>query len=180
MIQKILVGTLATLAFVGLGLVAIFMMQPSEVVVERSVVVDASPEDIFAHVDDFRAWEQWSSLAGPDRELSFEGADRGEGAVLEWEGDEEVGTGRMTIVDSRPGESLEIEVELRQAVHSWHTVLFGFEAVDDGTRVTWSTRTEMSAPTKIFMSDDSIEETMGADFDEKLARLAAVVEDGER
>lgn len=180
MIQKMVLGILATLAFVGLGLVAIFMMQPSEVVVERSVVVDATPQQVFDHVEDFRTWQHWSSLADSDKEISFGGADRGEGAVLEWEGDEEVGTGRMTIVDSRPGELLEIEMELRQAVHSWHTAVFDFEAVDDGTRLRWSTHTEMSTPTMVFMPDDSIEEMIGADFDADLTRLATAVEDGQR
>lgn len=179
MIKKILVGSLATLAFVGLGLVAIFMMQPTEVVTERSVVVDATAQEVFSYVDDLRAWPQWSPLAGSDREVSFGEVDRGEGAVLEWEGDEEVGEGRITLVDSRPDESLTIEMELRQAVHSWHTARVDFETVDDGTRVTWSLHTEVSAPTKLFMADDSIEDMIGADFDESLTRLAAVVEDGE-
>ena len=179
MIQKVVIGIVATAALVGIGLLAIFMMQPSEVVMDHSQVVDASPDAAFDYVDDFRSWQHWSPLAGSDNQVSFGGADRGEGAVMEWENDDESQAGQMTIVDSRPGESLEIEVELRQPVTSWHTVDFTFEPVDDngGTRVTWSTRTETSAPMRLFMSDDNIEEMLGADPDHALAELAAVLEE---
>lgn len=175
MIQKILLGILATVAFAGLGLVAIFMMQPSEVVEEHSVLVAAPLDETFAHVEDFRAWQQWSPLAGPDSEVTFSGTEHGEGAVLEWSGDEEIGAGRMTIVDSRPEESLEIEMELREPVHSSHTTTFVFEPVDDNTRVTWSTHTEMSAPMRVYTPEDSMK-MIGLDHEKGLTQLAAIVE----
>lgn len=177
MISKVVVGIAATLAFFGIGLLAISMMKPSESVVEHSVVIDAPPEQIFSYVEDFRVWQKWSSFAEPERKLSFEGADRGKGAVLEWAGGDDAGRGRMTIVDSRPGEALEIELEFLEPIRSGHTMILTFEPVDGGTRVEWSIHTEISAPIKIFVPDGPMAEMIGDEPDTSLNRLAALVAD---
>lgn len=179
MISKILLGIVATLAFLGIGLYAIFSMQPSEFVVERSVVIEASPEVIFAHVDDFRAWQQWAPWAGPDVEVTFSGADHGEGAVFEWAGDGEIGSGRLTITESDPGRSVQMDHELLSPVRSWHTTEFTFEPVDGGTRVIWSIRSETSMPMKAFMSFGGLEEMIGQDYENALAQLVTIVEEAE-
>lgn len=178
MISRIIIGLVASIAFAGIAVFAVFMMQPSEVVIENSLVIDADPQQVFGYVDDFHAWQQWSPIAGADSEVSVNGAERGEGAVLEWTGGDEVGSGQMTIVDSRPGESVEIELELNKDARSWHTVIFAFEPVDDGTRVTWSTHTEMSSPMQLYITDDAIEEMIGDDLDRGMTQLAAIVDDG--
>lgn len=177
MVQKILIGIVGAVAFAGIALVAIFMMQPSEVVQEHSVVVDASPDEAFAHVEDLRTWQQWAPIAGPDTETTLGETDRGEDATLEWSGDEDAGAGQVTIVDTRPDESVELEMELREPVQSTHTSTFTFEPVDEGSRVTWTTRTEMSAPMRVFIPEDSLA-MIDLDYREGLDELAAVVESG--
>ncbi len=179
MLTRVILIIAATLVFVGVGLFAIYSMQPTEWVLERSAVIDAAPEVVFSQIEDFEAWQNWSPYAGADRELSFDGAHRGEGAVFEWSGDEEEGAGRLTIVESRPGEVLSIELETLKPVRSWSTMEFNLEPADDGTRVTWSMRSEMSLPMKTFISIGDMEERIGGDFEEGLTELAAVVESGE-
>lgn len=38
--------------------------------VERSTVIDAPPEAIFPHIDDFRAWSAWSPYEKMDSNLA--------------------------------------------------------------------------------------------------------------
>jgi hypothetical protein len=180
MFTRIILGVAATLAFVGVGLFAIFSMQPSEMVVEHSLVIDATPETIFEEIEDFRAWPAWSPWAGGEREIAFDGAHRGAGAVFEWSVDEEAEAGRLTIDESRPGEFLSIDFETLKPVRSWSTMEFHLDAVEGGTRVTWTMRSETSLPMKAFLSMADLSEAIRADYEEGLNQLAAVVEADEQ
>ena len=72
--------------------------------VQRSAVIPAAPERIFALLDDFRQWEQWSPWEelDPDMAHTYSGPERGVGAVHEWKGNKKAGEGRMEIVDTDP------------------------------------------------------------------------------
>jgi hypothetical protein len=71
MFKKILLG-LAALIAVFLIVVA---MQPDEFRVSRSATVAASPDRVFAQVNDFHNWQAWSPWAklDPDAKATFEG-----------------------------------------------------------------------------------------------------------
>jgi hypothetical protein len=67
--------------------------------VERSIVIDAPPAAVFPHIDDFRAWTDWSPYEKMDPNLAktYSGPARGVGAAYAWVG-KKAGSGRMEIV----------------------------------------------------------------------------------
>ncbi len=75
-----------------IALVVVVAMQPSEFHIVRSAKVSAAPADVFALVNDFHQWNDWSPWAklDPDAKNSFSGARPAQGpffngrATIRW------------------------------------------------------------------------------------------------
>src|SRR5438876_11472300 len=93
--------------------VCIVAMRPAEFRVVRSATMAAPPADVFAQVNDLHKWEAWSPWAklDPAMKQTYDGAPEGTGAIYSWNGDKNVGEGRMTITESRAGELIRIKLE---------------------------------------------------------------------
>ncbi|MGD9545891.1 MAG: SRPBCC family protein [Methylocystis sp.] len=119
------------LLFVVIGcavalLALVVYLQPDHFVVRREAVIDASPRKVFAAINNLHEWESWSPWAklDPNAEIRYEGPASGPGATFEWSGDKNVGAGRMTIVDSRPGERVDLKLDMRKPIAAIHDVSF--------------------------------------------------------
>jgi hypothetical protein len=110
--------TLAAVAAVIVVFLIVVALQPSDFKVERSATMRAPAPAAFAQVNDFQNWQAWSPWEKVDPALKrqFEGPKAGAGAVYAWQGNKDVGEGRMTIMESRPGELVRIKLEFSQAV----------------------------------------------------------------
>ena len=103
MLRKILIA----LAALILLFVVVVAMQPSELHVERTAEIAAPQGEVFAQVNDFHKWEAWSPWAklDPAAKVAFEGPpEAGQGTVMTWAGNDQVGEGKMTLVESRPSD----------------------------------------------------------------------------
>ena len=109
MLKKILIG----LAVLILGFVVVVALQPSEFQMERSTKIAAPAADIFPLVNDFHKWDSWSPWAklDPDAKISFEGPESGQGAAMSWAGNDKVGEGKMTVVESQPNDAVKLRVD---------------------------------------------------------------------
>lgn len=89
MFKKILLGLGAVIAIV----LVLAAFQPDRMTVERSATMAAPPAAVFAVVNDFRHWDDWSPWARLDPEMkkTLEGPPTGVGAVYKWSGNNEVG-----------------------------------------------------------------------------------------
>jgi len=77
--------------------------RPDTFRIQRTATMKAPPERIFPFIDDLRAHTSWSPFEkDPDMKRAHSGAARGKGAVYEWEGNRQVGAGRIAIMDSTP------------------------------------------------------------------------------
>lgn len=148
---------LVALAVLFVGILAVI---PSKYAVERSERIEAPPEVVFALLDVSR-WQEWSplSLADPAVKLTAQGS--GVGAKLAWAGDEQVGEGVLTVLDSRPGEHLGLSLEYTRPPSAGHHLDLDLlrsagEAVDGGppappgTIVTWKQTGANDFGTKAF------------------------------
>ncbi|HZB36572.1 MAG TPA: SRPBCC family protein, partial [Beijerinckiaceae bacterium] len=99
---------LAVIALILLVAIVVVLVlaarKPAGFRIERATSIKAPPDKIFALINDFRNWRAWSPWERMDPNLrrSYSGAERGEGAVYEWEGNSKVGKGRMEIVEAPP------------------------------------------------------------------------------
>lgn len=174
MFKKVL---LAVALLIGLVL-AYASSLPDSFTIERSATIQATPERIFAHVDDFHYWTSWSPWEGrdPNMKRTYSGAPRGVGAIYEWEGNSEVGKGRMEIIELVPPTKIKIRLDFLAPFEAHNTAEFTFAAGAPDTIVTWS----MSGPSpflsKLMSLVFDMDSMVGKDFEAGLSNLKSLTE----
>ena len=173
-LKKILLGFLAVLV-VFLIVVA---CQPPDFAIARSAAMAAAPAAVFAQVNDFHKWEAWSPWAklDPAMKTTYEGPSSGTGAIYSWAGNDQVGEGRMTIVDSRPGELVRIKLEFLKPFPATNQADFAFKGEGAQTSVTWTMTGRKNFLQKGFCMFMDMDKMVGGDFEKGLAQMKAVVE----
>lgn len=174
MLRKIL----GLLASVFVLLLLVIALQPDDFRIERRATLNAPAAAVFPHVNDFHLWNTWSPWAkiDPAMQQSFTGAAAGKGAVYSWNGNKDVGEGRMTILESRAPELVRINLEFIAPFKATNLTEFNFKGSGNQTEVTWSMSGHndfMLKAVGLFMNMDK---TVGGDFERGLAQLKSVAE----
>lgn len=146
--------------------------------VERGTRIAARPEVIFDHIDDLHRWTAWSPWEDKDPNLkrSYEGAPRGVGAVYGWEGDRNVGKGRMEIVASTAPSSVRVQLDFLAPFEARSMAEFTLVPEGDATKVVWTMEGPRPYPMKVMSLFLDMDGMIGRDFETGLARLKAVSE----
>ena len=176
----IFVYILIAVAIVILGFVIVVAMQPSEFRIARIATMAAAPADVFAQVNDFHKWEAWSPWAklDPNMKQTDEGAPAGVGVIHSWNGNNKVGEGRMTIMESRPNDLIRIKLEFMRPFRATNTAEFTFEPQGNQTVVTWAMTGRNNFMFKAFGMFMNMDKLLGNDFEKGLASMKSVVEAG--
>jgi hypothetical protein len=124
-----LIKILIAVALVLVVLAIVVALQPGDFRVARSANISAPPASVFAQVNDFHKWETWNPWGkiDPAMRQSYDGAPAGVGAVYSWAGNNEVGEGRMTIIESRPSELIRVKLEFFKPFAATNTAEFTFK-----------------------------------------------------
>src|SRR5688572_3855291 len=163
MIKKILIG----LAVAVVALAGIISTRPSEFSVQRSATIQAPADIAFAMVNDFRRWGEWSpwDKMDPDMKRTFTGANAGLDAIYEWSGNDKVGEGRMTILESKANELVRIRLEFIKPFAGISTTQFAFAPAGDDTKVTWTMQGKNDFIGKAFSLLMDMDAMIGKDFE---------------
>ncbi|HZR60147.1 MAG TPA: SRPBCC family protein [Xanthobacteraceae bacterium] len=173
MITIVLIAVAVALAAV----LAYAASKPDSFAVQRSALIDASPERIFPLIDDLHAQSAWSPFEkDPDMKRTHSGPPRGPGATYAWDGNRQVGAGQIAITDSKPPSQVVLSLQMLRPFKADNTVEFTLDRVGSGTRVTWAMRGRSPFMAKLmglFMDCDNM---VGKQFEEGLAKLKNLVE----
>ena len=108
--------------------------------------------------------------------MSACGADSGQGAVYAWQGNRDVGEGRMEIVEATPSSKVAIQLDFIKPLEGHNVAEFTLTPRGDATEVMWV----MYGPTPfigkvlgVFMNMDAM---IGSDFETGLASLKVAAE----
>ncbi len=174
MLIKILLAVVAVLAVLSV----IVAMQPSEFRIARSATITAPPEVVFAQVNDLPKWEAWSPWAkiDPQMKQSYTGPSAGVGASYSWSGNNEVGEGSNTIVESRQSELVGMRLDFVRPFKGSNAVEFTFKPEGNGTVVTWSMSGERNFVFKARGLIMDCDKMCGDQFEKGLSQLKMVVE----
>jgi len=178
MIKKILLLAVVVIVVVIAVCSVVVAMQPSHYHVERSATVNAPALIVFNQVNDFHKWDAWSPWAklDPNMKTNYEGTPAGNGAVYSWAGNSNVGEGRMTIADSKPGESIKIKLEFIKPFAATNATVFSFKPQGNQTTVTWAMDGDNNFIGKAFSLFMNMDKMVGGDFEKGLAQMKTVSE----
>ena len=171
MAKKLLLGCVALVAF----LLIFATTRPDNFRVERSSVIKADPARIYALLNDFHnfgSWSPWQKL-DPGMKVSYAGATNGKGAIYPWDGNDDVGSGRMEILQTEPHSRVLVKLDFLKPFEGHNTSEYTLASASGNTTVTWAMYGPSPYVSKlmgIFVSMDSM---IGKDFERGLANLKA-------
>jgi uncharacterized protein YndB with AHSA1/START domain len=167
-----------------LALVALVATRPAAFHIERSVSIQAPPENAFVHVNDFHAWSAWSPYEklDPQMERSYSGAPAGTGAAYGWKSESgNVGEGSMTIEKSVKPSEIVIRLEFTKPFAATNTATFSFvPQAGGGTTATWAMDGNNNFVGKAASLVMNMDQLVGSDFERGLAALKTLAESAVR
>ena len=176
-------GIVAVLVLlVAAGILVYAATKPNDFRVQRSASIKAPPERIYALIVDLHGWAAWSPYEKKDPAMkrTFSGAASGKGAVYEWDGDKNVGAGRMEIVDATPSSKIAIKLDFLKPFEGHNTAEFTMipsgVPSGDGTKVTWAMYGPSSYMMKVMGTFMNMDRMIGDDFAAGLANLKTIAE----
>lgn len=165
-----------------LGLVLVLgLVLPTTYRVERSLVILAPSELVYAQVAQPRRWPEWTPWNAsqyPGGEWMFGGPELGAGSVRSWTGDV-IGRGTLSLSEANPRTGVSYQASLDGGRFSARGRI-SLEPIEGGTRVTWVDEGGIGGhPLRRYLMP-LIRSRLGSGFEEGLARLKTVVESGGR
>jgi uncharacterized protein YndB with AHSA1/START domain len=153
-------------------------MKPDVFYVQRSISIKASPEKIFALIDDFHNWRSWAPQDREDPTMSrtYGGAPSGAGSVSEWNSAGSGGAGRMAIKESTPPGKVSIDVDFVKPFEAHNVNEFILEPAGESTKITWSMRGTNRYFMKVMSVFMSMDRMMGKHFEIGLNNLKILAE----
>jgi uncharacterized protein YndB with AHSA1/START domain len=174
MLNTIVISVVVLLvAFLGFA-----ATRPDTFRVQRAMRINAPPEKIFALINDLHRWGSWSPYEkkDPTMKRTHSGAANGKGAVYEWEGNRDIGTGRMEITDTSPPSRVSIKLDFIKPFEAHNNVEFTLEPNGHSTNVTWALHGPASYTSKVMSVVFNMDRMVGKDFEAGLAGLKAAAE----
>ena len=152
--------------------------KPTTLRVQRSVSINAPPERIFSLISDFHQWVTWSPYEQKDPAMkrTYSGTERGRGAVYAWDGDKNVGSGRMEILDVSAPSKIVIKLDFFKPFEGHNTAEFTLLPRADATTVDWVMHGPAPFLSKVMQVFINLDHMIGRDFEAGLANLKQLAE----
>lgn len=169
---KIVLAVLAAFGVLIGALLGLGLTRPDTYRVQREIEIAAQPAAIFANLDDFHRWADWSpwEKLEPGMKRSYSGPASGVGARYAWEGDK-VGAGTMTISESKPPERLTIRLDFTRPFAETNQVLLELTPAAAGTRVRWTMSGPLRLAGRVMSLFTNMDKVIGRDFEKGLVQL---------
>jgi uncharacterized protein YndB with AHSA1/START domain len=177
MLKVIGIMLAALLMVIGVVL-ALAATKPDSFHVQRTARIQAPPERIFPLINNFRLWGGWSPYEKKDPAMkrTFSGPPTGKGAAYAWDGDKNVGAGRIEIADVSPPNKVTIKLDMIKPFPTHNIVNFTLEPKGQSTNVTWAMQGPVPFMAKIVHVIVNMDRMVGGDFEAGLANLKALAE----
>jgi len=154
------------------AVLAVAATRPDVFRVQRAVSIQASPERIYRHIADFERWGAWSPYEKKDPAMKRSI----QGKVYQWEGNREVGQGRMEIVEAAAPSKVRITLDFSKPFEAHNMVEFSLQRKGEATDVTWDMQGPAPFLSRLIGLFVDMDAMVGRDFEAGLANLKAIAE----
>jgi len=166
MLKLVIILILAVIAII----LVLAALKPKTFRIMRSAVIPAPADKVFEQINDLHNWKNWSAWSKKDLNMAiaFSGPTSGKGAIYEWSGNKNVGSGRMEIIESIAPTLVVIKLDFITPFEGHNKASFALQAVSEGTKVVWVMDGPMGFISKIFSIFVDMDKMIGKDFEEGL------------
>src|SRR6266446_4473766 len=174
-----IIAIIAVVLVIAIAIILILAAtKPDTFSVQRATVVKAPPERIFPLINDFHQWGTWSPYENKDPAMkrSYSGVASVKGAVYTWEGNKNVGSGRMEILDASAPSKIAIKLDFFSPFEGHNTAEFTMLPQGDATNVTWLMHGPAPFMSKVMQVFINLDKMIGKDFEAGLANLKRLTE----
>ncbi|HEY6024393.1 MAG TPA: GyrI-like domain-containing protein [Pseudolabrys sp.] len=183
--MRFLKRLVAFLLVLIVALIGVAFFLPNSAHVERSITIARPPSVVFAVLDSYRRFNDWSPWAAkdPNAHYTISGPVAGVGAKESWQGDPKtVGSGSQEIIESKPNESVTTALDFGDMGKA--RARFVLSPDGKGTRVKWTLDTEapLALDGKLIWNAIGrymglfMDRMVGPDYETGLAKLKTLVE----
>lgn len=153
-------------------------IKPDAFVVQRSININAPPDKVFALVSDFKRWPEWSPWERRDPAMTrtLGAITAGTGATYAWEGNKEVGQGRMEITQAIAPTKVSIALTFIKPFAANNLTDFDLSSEGGQTKINWAMRGDSPYVAKVMQVFVSMDKMVGKDFESGLAQLKVLAE----
>lgn len=175
---KITLIVLAVIAVGIAGVLAYAATKPDIFTVQRTASIKAPPEKIFPFINDFKQWGVWSPYEKIDPEMkrTYGPKTTGQGATYAWDGNKNIGSGSMEILDAPAPQKVSIKLDFTRPFEAHNIAEFTLVPSGETTNVTWSMRGPVPFFAKIIHVFMDMDKMVGGQFAEGLGNLKAAAE----
>jgi len=161
------------------ALLAIAATRPDQFRIERSATIKAAPERIFPYINDLHRWQSWSPYEkkDPAMQRTYDGPASGVGASYGWNGNKNIGSGRMEISASVPASRVHLKLDFFTPFKASNTAEFALEPHGEATRITWAMQGHSNFMNKLMGLVFDFDKLVGKDFEEGLINLRTLTEE---
>lgn len=147
--------------------------------VERSVSVKASPERVFALINDMRAFNTWNPYVKKDPAIKgvYTGPAAGTGAGYGWQSSE-VGVGSMEVTEATAPSRVAMKLDFLEPFEAHNQAEFTVRPAAGETHVTWAMFGPVPYTSKVMHVLFNIDKMVGGDFERGLHDLKRLAEAG--
>ena len=174
-----IITIIAIVLAVAIAIVLILAaMKPDTFSIRRGATIKAPPEKIFSLINDFHQWGSWSPWENKDSAMkrTFSGLTSGRGAVYAWDGNKNVGSGRMEILDASSPSKIVIKLDFFTPFEAHNTAEFSMLPQGDTTSVDWLMHGPAPFMSKLMQVFMNIDKMVGKDFEAGLSNLRKLTE----
>ena len=174
-----IIAIIAVVLAIAIAIVLILAAtKPDTLRVQRATSIKAPAERIFPMINDFHQWRTWSPYENKDPAMqrSYDGAESGKGAVYAWDGNKNVGSGRMEILDASVPSKITIKLDFFKPFEAHNTAEFTMLPQGDVTNLTWTMLAPAVFMSKLMQVFMNLDHMIGRDFEVGLANLKQLAE----
>jgi len=149
--------------------------KPSHFSIQRTMRMNAPPERIFPLINDVHNFIKWSPFEkDPNMKRIFSGPSAGVGMIYDFDGNRQVGAGRVEITESIPNSKIVMKLDMDRPFTARNIVTFTLAPIAGGTEVTWQMAGPQPFMAKVMSTIIDCDKMVGGEFDKGLAGMHAM------
>lgn len=155
-----------------------FFFLEDKVQVSRSITIDRPAKMVFKVVNSMHRFNEWSPWADvdPNATYKYEGPAKGVNSMMSWTGNEEVGTGKQTIIESVPYEMVKAELYFDGQGDDPAWATYQLKDLGDSTEISWIFDADFNGNILGRYFGMMMDGMLGPQYEKGLQRLKLLVE----